>query len=276
MNCLHCSAETTNGLALCDLCQRNASDCLESLPVYFRNLARQRRPGRPNGSLGGVGGPSDDSIPVTALVGRASNDVDTWARAFAEDRGMELPTCETEVDTFAATCDLLRESLPSIGTLEWGGQFIRDMTKHERILRAATETLIPGWYAGGCKRCGSGTYVVPGLTWVTCPACGVTTFARDHLDTILNEARWWLARPKAIAEALVALIDDEQSVQRLYDRIRQWESRDKKLVGYRKTDEDGDDVGPKRYYLGDVLDVLTAEADAARGARLAADEAKAS
>ena len=45
ITCLHCSAETSNGLALCDLCQRFARDCLTWLPVYFRNLARWR-PGR--------------------------------------------------------------------------------------------------------------------------------------------------------------------------------------------------------------------------------------
>lgn len=263
MNCLHCTAETTNGLALCDLCQRKAGDCLTSLPVYFRNLARQRRPGRPNGSLGGVGGfGGDDSIPVTTLVGRASNDIDTWARTLADDRGVELPTCETEVETFTATCDLLRDSLTSIATLEWGGQFIRDIAKHDRILRAATETLIPGWYAGGCKRCGSGTYVVPGLTWVTCGVCGVTTFARDHLDAVLDEARDWVAPPMRVAEAVVALTDGEQSIPRLHKRISKWGERGLEgggIVTFRRLDSDGDPVGPKRYRLGDVLDKLLAE-----------------
>jgi hypothetical protein len=45
IKCLHCGAETSNGLALCDLCQRAAVINLEFLPVYFRNLARWR-PGR--------------------------------------------------------------------------------------------------------------------------------------------------------------------------------------------------------------------------------------
>lgn len=259
MNCLHCHAETTNGLALCDLCQRKASDCLTSLPVYFRNLARQRRPGRPNGSVsGGGGGAADDGIPVTTLVGRASNDIDTWARTLAEERPIELPECETEVDTFAATCDLLRVSLVSIATLEWGGQFIREIAKHDRVLRAATETLIPGWYAGACKRCGCETYVVPGLTWVTCGGCGVTTFAQDHLDVVLIEASDWVAAPMRLAEAVVALVDTELSITRLHKRISKWGERGRIDV-LRRLDSDGDPVGPKRFRLGQVLDALLSE-----------------
>jgi hypothetical protein len=71
------------------------------------------------------------------------------------------------------------------------------------------------------------TYVVPGLTWVTCRACGSTTYARDHLETILTEASDWIARPKALAEAIVALVDTEQSVPRLHERIKKWGHRER-------------------------------------------------
>jgi hypothetical protein len=137
-----------------------------------------------------------------------------------------------------------------------------------------------GWYAGQCKRrvrmvtvdddgrCGAETYVAPGLTWVRCRACGATTYARDHLEAVLDEARDWIARPKPMAEALVALLDTEPSVPRLYTRIRQWAhqgdlqpihhtSRD-----YEWSEEAGKaivvevNVGHARYRLGDVLDRL--------------------
>ena len=42
IRCLHCAAETSNGLALCDLCRRAAETCLEFIPIYFGNLARWR------------------------------------------------------------------------------------------------------------------------------------------------------------------------------------------------------------------------------------------
>jgi hypothetical protein len=103
--------------------------------------------------------------------------------------------------------------------------------------------------------------VIPGLTWVTCEVCGATTYARDHLSVVLNEARDWTARPKAVAEALVALMDGEPSVPRLYDRIRKWESF-KWIKSTRRKDADGDPVGAKLYRLGDVYDLALGKGDA--------------
>lgn len=280
MQCGSCGATTSNGLALCDLCQRKAATCFEFLPVYFRNLARWRPPARPNGSLGTAGqwmlkrGESSGNSIANALDA-AGNDVATWAQCLADDRGVELPLADDEVATFAATCDLLTKHLTSIGTLEWCGEFVRQIANHEALLRDLTETAVPGWYAGECKRrigmetdehnglCGAPTYVVPGLTWVTCRMCGSTTFARDHVETVLVEARDWVAKPKDIATAIVALVDTELSVPKLYDRIRQWEHREVKAkrpsLGTRRLDEDGDPVGPKRYELGVILDLLLTE-----------------
>lgn len=266
IRCQHCGAETSNGLALCDLCRRRGADCLGELPIHFRNLARWRRPGRPNGSLGAANqwllrrGESDVAH-VAAALERTSNDLTTWARALADDRDIDLPDSDAEADTEAdavtALCSMLAEYLTSIATLEWAGQFLRDIDRHERALSALTDAYVPGWYAGACRRCGCGTYVVPGITWLTCGGCGATTFARDHLAAVLDEARGWTAPPKRIAEALVALLDAEDSVPRLHDRIRKWESLGL-ITSVRRLDADGDPVGPKRYQLGDVLDRLDA------------------
>ena len=265
--CLHCHAETTNGLALCELCRRKVSTDLEFLPVYFRNLARWRPPARPNGSLGASGswlirqGDSEGSRIGHALE-CAANDLATWARALNDDRDVDLPGAETESATVAALCEWLTVHLTSIATLEWGGQFIRDVDRHERILRGLTEAAVPGWYAGACKRriametdeddgrCGAPTYVVPGLTWVTCRACGATTYARDHLDAVLDEARGWVAAPKPLAAAIVAMVDTEQSIEDLRKRIAVWGNR-----GHIATHRPND-YAPKRYQLGDVMDMI--------------------
>ena len=272
-HCLHCHAETTNGLALCELCRRRASDCLESLPVYFRNLARWRRSGRPNGSLGAVNqwlvrrGESEVNH-VSAALERTSNDITTWARALADDRGIDPPDADTEAAVVVALCEMLKANLSSVATLEWAGQFVRDMDKHEHVLRKLTEVYIPGWYAGECRRCHAPTFVMPGLTWVTCSECGATTFARDHLATILDEAREWVARPKAIAEAIVALVDTEDSVPRLYGRIRQWVFVGDIAPIYRSTERGYDwteatgwfvverSAGHARYRFGEVVDLV--------------------
>jgi hypothetical protein len=172
-----------------------------------------------------------------------------------------------------ALCAGFEQYLVTIATLEWAGEFIRGLDRHERILRELTEQVAPGWYAGECGRvtgkdtggddvrCEMPMHVVPGLTWVTCDACGRSIYARDRVDVILSEAVGWVARPKLMAETLVALIDTEQSVDRLYDRIRKWESLGW-LVAVRRYDSDGDPVGPKRYRLGEVLDLVLGKADA--------------
>lgn len=285
MTCLHCRAATTNGLALCELCREGARTYLTNLPVYFRNLARQHRPGRPNGSLGTSGqwlikrGDADDGSAIQRALARVVNDLTTWTRALADDRGAE-PDTATETEMVATLCDFLATHLASIATLEWAGQFVRDIARHERTLRALTESVVPGWYAGACRQatgkdmegnehtCGAPLHVVPGLTWVTCRACGATTHAADHLPAVLAEARAWVARPKALAEAIVALVDTEPSVPRLYTRIRQW-AHQGELEAIRQTkrdlvyDEAADEVGWRtvevgyaRYQLGEVLDRL--------------------
>jgi hypothetical protein len=309
-NCLHCGATTSNGLALCELSQMAASKAMEFLPVYFRNLARWR-PGRAGtrdvpGSRVLYDGTTrhQDSTGdrISDRLDEVLTALTTWARALVDDRGDfprpltladavlcdDLPADMAEhlIDNRAEAvtwlCAALDHHLTSIATLEWCGEFVRELERHEETLRGLTETLVPGWYAGGCTRrltmegvCGHPTYVVPGLTWVTCQACGSTTYARDHLAAVLNEARDWVARPKAIAEAIVALVDTEGSVPKLYTRIRQW-AHHKQLPAIKRTvrdhvyDDEADaivvaevEVGYARYRFGDALDLTLSNAPSA-------------
>jgi hypothetical protein len=84
----------------------------------------------------------------------------------------------------------------------------------------------------------------------------------------------WLARPRPLAEAVVALVDTEESSARLYDRIRQWAKRGD-LQAHRRTVRDyewSDDekrmvvtdqeVGHARYRMGDVLSLATRDTPA--------------
>lgn len=276
-HCLHCGVTNSNGLALCELCRYKAARIFEMLPVYIRNLSRQRRPGRPNGSLGVSGqwlirrGETEGS-KINAALDRAFNDLDTWAECLSNDRGVEMPKADTDAETAVALCAVLEEHLTSIATLEWAGEFVRQIAKHEQALCQLTLTAVPGWYAGTCRQvtgrtmegdvfvCGADTFVVPGMTWVTCAGCGVTTYARDHLDVILDEARPWVAAPMRLAEAIVALVDTEASTVRLHERIKKWGQREH-IDTFRRLDDEGDEVGPRRYRLGDVMDRLAVEGE---------------
>lgn len=282
MTCLHCGASLSNGLALCDLCQHKATTDLHYLPIYFRNLARWQ-PGRAGSRP--VPGSREPTLQssrgdrVTTALNSCGIALTEWVRrltrsephlltihpleaAFADLHGIHL----TEADTARWMCHALERWLVTIATTDWSADFIADIRHHEQILRGLTELVAPGWYAGACKGngCGYATHVVPGLSWITCSVCGTTTSARDHLETVLDEAREWIAQPKAIATAIVALVDSEDSVPALYDRIRQWDVRER-IMGVRRVDRDGDEVGPKRYRLGDVLDLLLAPSAPALG-----------
>lgn len=264
IRCLHCGAETSNGLALCDLCRRRADEALAWLPVYHRNLARWRsgvagsRPVPGSRVLWSGEERATEPDRITRAVALAEVEVSGRVRQLVDDRGIDWPA-----DDFAAWCATLADHLASIACLDWCGDLVRELAHHERRLRALTEGVIPGWYAGACRtlvslegdRCDTPTHVVPGLTWTTCPGCGRTTAARDHLEDVLDEARDWIAPPKRIAEAIVALVDTEDSVPRLHDRIRWWQAKGY-IAGVRGRDEDGDEVGPRRYRLGDVLDLI--------------------
>lgn len=286
LTCLACGAATSNGLALCDLCRRKASTDLEFLPVYYRNLARWR-PGRAGSRQVPGSRVLYDGETRTGAADRISRALDetmtaltTWARALADDRGpfprpltlanavladdLSDETAEQFTDepalAVAWLCAGLDHHLASIGTLAWCGDFAHEVRRHEARLRSLTEAAVPGWYAGGCRRkiatdqrCGAPTYVIPGFTWVTCGSCGATTYARDHLDTILEEARGWVAPPKRLAEAIVALVDTEQSVPRLRKRITKWGDR-----GHLEIVR-ASEYALRRYRLGDVLDRLQAE-----------------
>lgn len=294
--CRYCGARVDNGLSLCDLCQRKAVTILEYLPVYFHNLARWR-PGRTgsrkvpgsvvlyDGTFGrmGTGDRISDALDDTL------RSLARWAHRLAETRAFPRPhTWPTAVITGDVADDLAEQlvdqpalkvdalcvgfiqHLTAIATRDWCAEFITDLDHHETRLRGFTEALVPGWYAGSCRTCDAPTYVVPGLTWVTCRVCGSTTYARDHLNVVLDEARDWLAPPRRIAEAIVALVDTEQSVPRLHERIKKWQQRGK-LEGTWRTERthvwDADlevvilktkTIGSPRYRLGDVLDrVLT-------------------
>lgn len=281
MTCDYCGASIDNGMALCETCRAALMVRLEWVPVHFANLSRLYTPGRPNGSFGGGGGGygglyDEDGneirfvreggglAQVQNALSLAHADLTTWARALGDDRPQLIPAIDSlgglgESEFVTAFCWLLTTNAMTLMTLPWCGELLGGLTRMERRLGRLTDQWVPGWYAGRCRRCDTACYVEPGVTWVTCPGCGITTPASDHLDIVLNEARDWTARPKGtaknpgLAEAIVALTG-ESSVERVGNLIRQWSKRGQ-LIACVYVDRDGD-PNQKRYRLGDVLDLL--------------------
>lgn len=269
MNCDNCGASTSNGLALCQACRAWFLVNTEFIPVYYRNLARWR-PSQATGAkrakqtapaMPTLGGQGTDRIG--RILEETHTDILRLTEHLTEDRPQHTRVIARinrldEEATVALTCALLTKYVDSLTTLSWIKDIVTGIGEIEQVLREETERSMPGWYAGACTLCGVPTHVVPGLTWVTCGGCGATTYAKDHLGVILNEAREWVSTPGGVAVALVALLDDEDSILRLRKRITNWGNRDQ-IETHRRLDEDGDPVGVKRYRLGDVLDALDGE-----------------
>lgn len=276
MTCQNCGADTTNGLELCERCQVAASVYLEYMPVYFRNLARWRPAQAGSRPVPGSREPRGPQLVPPDRIARALDEAGaalaTWTAKLAIERNLTPPDADDESDHVAALCRWFAQHLTTIGTLSWAGDFMRThrdendnqpchgIGYHEGRLRRLTEEVAPGWYAGACQTCGNPTYVVPGLTWVTCNGitgyaddaktkpirCGATTYARDHLDVILEESHDWVATPVRLAEAIVALTS-ETSVDDIRKRIATWAARDR-IQTIR-----AHDYAPKQHQLGEVL-----------------------
>lgn len=291
----------TSGLALCSACMSKADVALTYLPVYFRNLDRWQ-PGRTGarqvpGSRVLFDGDTRGGDRIGRALEETLNALNTWARVLTDDRpylarlyarlgASHRAGSIDDVQAVAWLCRGFDRWLTSVATLGWCGEFVRELDHLEHRLQTLSLDAVPGWYAGACRRCGTPTFVLPGVTWVTCRSlvlvsvdengkrtykdvgCGATTYARDHLEVVLDEARSWVAPPKRLAEAVVALIDTEQSVTTLYERIKKWQQRGRiecvDSLGYtRELDYAGERYAPRRSRLGDVLDAL-AEANATR------------
>lgn len=283
--CDGCSASISNGLRLCSRCRARVLVDLEFLPTYYANLTRWK-PGRagagrsvpgsrePTGAAPRAGGMGDDR--VARALDEAARTVILYADRLHLEKGVPVcvidddPTAEAgrvAVDRVAASCGMLAAHLTVVAGLEWAGVLCRKVVMVEGRLRKMNEQLVPGWYAGICGHridqdtvCTAPSYVVPGLTWITCPSCGKTSAARDHVETVLSEAQDWIASARQVAAAVVAMTDTETSVPRLYERIRKWCTRGR-LTSYRALDDDGDPVGPHRVRLGDVVDLVRHEGE---------------
>lgn len=117
--------------------------------------------------------------------------------------------------------------------------------------------------ADGCGRdvtilpattCQRSLYATLGVNWVRCPECGRAWDVEQRRQVMMREARDRLAPVAVIARAVVGLMGNEVSVQRLANRIDQWIHRGKLHdLGVRVLD----DRRPHRVYrIGDVFDLM--------------------
>lgn len=292
-SCTHCTAEVSNGLALCARCQQTLTVALVNVAAFHTDVLRIRPGERVKVRSAYASAPPPDINPSRDPISTAAEEVDntisTWCRALADDR----PGVGQVPPGTVRQCAWLEGHVKSIATLPWAKELIRDTLAAERKLQRILDRSDTGWYAGKCGAvlanerthdgsscgcechngyacsdpdtcspevsmiaavvCERGLYATPGHGWIRCPECGTTHNAGGRRDQMMAEARDEIAPVSVIAKVVVGLIDTEQSVERLTNRIDQWVSRGQLHdLGVRVLEG-----RPRRVYrVGDVFDLL--------------------
>lgn len=273
MNCLHCSADTSDagGIALCSRCQRTVRTAALNVAGYHRDLLDVGAGPAGLRVRGGSADPTGALVlshakgdPIAELADATKADLVGWVRALLEDR----PTLRWPRDDVASLAQLLAQQVKTIATLPWAGSFARELLVLERRLRRVIEANKACWYAGVCGAreedlrtvydvvagCQRVLYADPASGFVRCPVCRTNWEVRERRAFLLDQARDEVTNVATIARAVVTLLDDQPSAARLEARIQKWVERGKTE---RRGSLDIDGRVRKVYRLGDVLDMLT-------------------
>jgi hypothetical protein len=270
MKCLFCMADVTNGLALCERCQQTLTVSLVNIAAYYTDALRiqpgQRVKVRTAYRSAPPPATAPNIDPITATTGYVDTIIVGWVRNLEDDR----PNLKRAPGDIVRACGWLEHHVITIATLEWAGEMLREMLDCERRLQRLIDRSDTGWYAGVCGNeigrhqtedgeivtidCERNLYGTMGTSWVRCPECGRTWDAGQRREAMIREARDESAPVSVIARAVVGLLDQEVSVQRLANRIDKWVSREQLCsFGVRVLD----DGKPHRVYrIGDVFDLL--------------------
>jgi len=270
MTCKWCQAEVTNGLALCERCQRTFRESCVNTAAYFGDVDRIQ-PGqrvKVRSAYRSAPPPSTEPAPdkIAEALSHVASIVWGWCVNLTDDRpGVPEMPATTEL-----RCGWLEHHVASIATLEWADDCLGEMLECERMLRRILDRADTGRYAGICGNevgrqevdgqvltvyCARHLYSTAGSAWVTCPKCGRCWDAEGRRDQMRKDASGELAPVRTIARVVVELTD-ETSVERLTRRIEKWVER-KQLPDYGVRVLDG---RPRRVYrIGDVLGLVAGE-----------------
>lgn len=267
MTCLSCTAEVTNGLALCDKCQQTLRVALVNTAAYYAD-AERIQPGQRVKVRGAYQSTPPPAVavrvdPISATTARVDALVIGWVRTLEDDR----PGIDRPPRTVPLACGWLEHHVPTIATLEWAGEILREMRDCERWLQRLIDQSDTGWYAGACGNelgreevdgdvvaieCPRQLYGTEASAWVTCPECGRVWDADARREKMMADARDRTVPVRVLAQVVVGLTD-EPSVEKLIRRIEKWVEKGTLIKA-------GSKVYGKRvravYRIGDVFDMV--------------------
>lgn len=268
-SCMWCTAETSNGLALCQRCQTTLSVSLVNVAAYFADVDRIRPGQRVKVRSAYRSAPPPSIEPAPDRIAEALDHVATivfgWCQNLEDDRPGVTPELPMLTER---RCGWLEGCVTSIATLPWAAECLREIRDCERMLKTILDRSDTGRYVGVCGNeigrseldgevvsvsCQRHLYLPPTTDWVTCPECGRSWNGKERQQAMVAMARDELAPIRVIASVIVQLVDEESSVERLTRRIEQWVQREK-LNDYGVRVLDG---RPRRVYrIDDVLNLV--------------------
>lgn len=268
--CEFCRAEVTNGLSLCARCQQTLRVALTNVAAFYTDVLRIK-PGERVKVRSAYQSTPPPAVkitidPVTMATCYTDAIIVGWVRNLVDDR----PAVPSPPDDVARACGWLEQHVPSIATLSWAAELLREVMDCEHRLQRIVDNSDTGWQAGVCGHeigrewdgndvvvltCKRYLYGTQGSAWVRCPECGRNWDAGARREVMLRDARDEVAPVQVIARAVVGLLDGEVSVQRLSNRIDSWVSRGRlPSMGVRVL---AGNPRPQRVYrIGDVFDLL--------------------
>lgn len=239
MNCLSCTAEVTNGLALCDRCQSTLRVALTNVAAYYADVDRIQPGQRVKVRSAYRSTPPPETKAAVDRVSEALNDaafvIIGWAKNLADDR----PTSRIP-SSLSAICGWLESHVASIATLEWAGVCLTEVRDTERALKRILDKADTGQFAGICENeigreevdgesvpllCQRGLYSGQSK-WVTCPECGRCWDAETRRKVMKAQAEDRVAPVRVLAKIVVGMTT-EVSEEKLIRSIENWVARPK-------------------------------------------------
>ena len=268
MTCQTCGADT-DGTALCNRHAQALTVAFVNVAAYFTDVERIRPGQRVKVRSAYQSTPPPQTRPphdpIAATLDHVATIVFGWGRNLEDDRGATGMPATTEL-----RCGWLEAHLPSIVTLEWAGECLREMLACERMLRSILDKSDTGRYVGVCGNeigrqevdgevmavtCERHLYLPATTEWVTCADCGRCWDGAERREQMRKDAADQLGTVRMIAR-VVCELTDEPSEQKLTRRIEKWVERGQ-LADYGVRVLDG---SPRRVYrIGDVLSLVTRE-----------------
>lgn len=241
--CVRCGRPTPDGFAdvVCAVTRPHGqlAELLELLPAARDVAHRQARRGSGGGASGKPGSSPPIDLGATARLDAVQNVLTTWARAIAEERGVNLAEINGGGLTWLSRSPQwvdqlrgLRDDLGAIagwlqGHLEWMrhrpevDEFLTDVDASVRVIRRVADPERDRKVVVGLCDCGKMLYAPKDREIVTCPACELQWDVETTTEALSGHLAERLVTA-AEAAHLGAYLDTDRSVKQIRSLVDLW------------------------------------------------------